>query len=144
VSFIFGFISILREWVKEVNLVMSRFSRERGRCADVAVGVLVGSRKVKSSVCLSTSTKTVNSAMCSYIERVTAFIIHAMLGDWSNYFLYCFNPHSAVVALWHHIIVSFMVLTLKDFIGTWISWKKCSSERLNGVKSVFDRWMSDI
>ena len=47
------------------------------------------------------------------------------------------NPLSAMVAIWHHIMVQFKILAQKGFIGTWIFWIKCISERLTGAKSVF-------
>jgi hypothetical protein len=33
-------------------------------------------------------------------------------------------------------------LAQKGFIGIWIFWMKCISERFTGTKSVFDWWMS--
>ena len=51
------------------------------------------------------------------------------------------DPLSAMVAIWHDVIVSFNVLAQKEFIGTWISWVICIREKLTGVKSVFDGWM---
>jgi hypothetical protein len=46
-----------------------------------------------------------------------------------------------MLAIWHHLIVSFKVLAQKVFIGTWVSWVKCISERL----TVFsDGWMLDV
>ena len=47
-----------------------------------------------------------------------------------------------MVAIWHHIIVSFKVLAQKVFIGSWISWLKCISERLTVAKSIF--WWVDV
>jgi hypothetical protein len=42
-----------------------------------------------------------------------------------------FNPLSAMVGIWHHLIVSFKVWAQKGFIGTWMSWLKCSTAKLN-------------
>jgi hypothetical protein len=47
------------------------------------------------------------------------------------------NPLDAMVAIWHHITVSFKVLAQKGFIGTWIFWMNCISERFTVAKSVF-------
>ena len=43
------------------------------------------------------------------------------------------NPLCAMVIIWHRIILNFEVLAQKRFIGTWISWVKCTSEKLTGT-----------
>ena len=48
-----------------------------------------------------------------------------------------FNPLSAMVDIWKHVIVSFNDLAPKGFIGTLSYWVKCISKRLTVVKSVF-------
>ena len=47
------------------------------------------------------------------------------------------NPLSAMVDTWHNIIVILKVLAQKGFIGTWISYMKCISERLTYVRFPF-------
>ena len=47
------------------------------------------------------------------------------------------NPLSAMVAIWHRIIVRFKVLAHKRFIGSGIFWMKCVTGRLAGAKSVY-------
>jgi hypothetical protein len=41
-----------------------------------------------------------------------------------------------MVAIWHHIVVSFKGLAQKGFIGTLIFWMKYIGERLTVTKSV--------
>jgi hypothetical protein len=47
------------------------------------------------------------------------------------------NPLIAMVDTWHNIIVIVKVLAQKGFIGTWIAYMKCISERLPDVKCIF-------
>ena len=47
------------------------------------------------------------------------------------------NPISAMVTIWHHIIISFKVLLQKGFIVAWISWMKCIGEGLTEGKGIF-------
>ena len=48
-----------------------------------------------------------------------------------------FNPLSAMVAIWHYIIVSFQVLAQKGFIRTWIFWVICICEMFTLAMRVF-------
>ena len=46
------------------------------------------------------------------------------------------SPLSAMVSMWHRVIVSSEVMAQKGLVGTLISWVKCIIERLTGVKTV--------
>ena len=52
------------------------------------------------------------------------------------------NPLSAIVAIWHHTIVSFDFLAQQGFIGTWTFWLKCINEGLTKAKRIF--WLVDV
>jgi hypothetical protein len=47
-----------------------------------------------------------------------------------------------MVTIWHQRTVSFKVLAQKGFIGTWICWVKCYSERVTMANTVF--WLVDV
>ena len=72
--------------------------------------------------------------MCVYSHTHThqppfSFNLFSALDDLWHPLSLSFNPDtqrvnsiSAMVTLWHHIIVSSKVLAQKGFIGTWLSW----------------------
>ena len=78
--------------------------------------------------------------ICIYIKP------HIWLCSWRNMydgFTTCvFNPLSVMVAIQHHIIVSFKSFSTERVIGIWIPELKCISERLTWAKSVF--WLVDF
>jgi hypothetical protein len=90
----------------------------------------------------------VSDSFQSYLAKSLAWILlsHTALGRthislmwleelWASEY-WVFNPLSAMVIIWHHIIVSVKVLAQKGFIWTCIFSVKCSSEMFIMAKGV--------